>query len=65
MGSEEYETVRFEDLRWLPPVRSVADLPSDVGEGATCFVQEEAAIYSFQAQKWSPMVTGGLKPAPR
>lgn len=39
---------------WLPPVDSVADLPTgdDLYEGLQCFVASEDLTYVFDGQDW-------------
>ena len=47
------ETVRFDDMRWIPPVDTVDELPMDVGADALlCYVQADDAIYQLTSGIW-------------
>lgn len=59
MGSDEpddVKTVLIQKLKWLPPVDSVDDLPTQgVEEGTHCFVEgddEDEEIWQFTDQRW-------------
>lgn len=47
------ETVRFDDMRWIPPVDTVDELPTDVATDALlCYVQADDAIYQLNSGIW-------------
>ncbi len=49
MRDSSRETVRFDNLKWMPPVERVEDLPPATEEDADieyfCYVQSEDAVY--------------------
>lgn len=55
MGHQDAKTERFDDLRWLPPVDTAAQLPKDddIRPGAACFVTSEAAVYDYFDGRWT------------
>jgi hypothetical protein len=51
--SDDDTTQHYSDMRWVTPVNSVADLPTEgVEEGALCFVDAEQRIYQFVGGEW-------------
>ena len=46
------ETVRFDEVSWVPPAESVDHLPLDAAEGAMCYVQSEDAVYAMTNGIW-------------
>jgi len=52
------KTQLYTEMKWLPPVASVADLPTaDVTEGTYCFVDAEQRVYEFVGGEW--ITSGG------
>lgn len=39
------ETIKFDEVRWLPPAESIDNLPADASDGSLCYVQAEDAVY--------------------
>lgn len=58
MSTDDKATEFFEDMRWLPPVDTVDDLPTDEArEGHLCFVSSESAVYKFTGGEWTIEMT--------
>ena len=68
MTDPSRDTVRFDEIRWLPPVESVNLLPVEgVSDGALCYVQGEDAVYTLTNGIWvkgadMAMDSGSLPP---